>query len=112
MYYRYIERNTFSHGVDMMTSNLSLLYLAGQMQMSHIMRNQHFVYAKTKVQISFTVTAKLISTFVFTTRIVQFLFFLNLKFPASSHRLCLYSSFCVRPVLKSHCWFSHDVAQM
>ena len=48
------------------------------------------------MQISFAVTAKLISAFVFATRIVQFLFFLNLKFPASSHLLCLYSSVCVR----------------
>ena len=31
------------------------------------------------------------------------------KFPASSHLLCLYSSVCVRPVQKPHCWFSHDV---
>ena len=67
---------------------------------------------KTKVQISFAVTAKLISAFVFATRIVQFLYFLNSKFPASSHLLCLYSSVCVEPVWKPHCWFSHEVAQM
>ena len=42
---------------------------------------------KTKTQISFAVTAKLISVFVFATRIVQSLFFLNLKFQASSHLL-------------------------
>ena len=36
---------------------------------------------------------------------------LNPKFPASSHRLCLYSSGCVRPIRKPRCWFSHDVAQ-
>ena len=34
-------------------------------------------YAKTKAQISFAVAAKLISAFVFTTRIVQFLLYLN-----------------------------------
>ena len=33
--------------------------------------------------------------FVFATQIVQFLFFLNPKFPVSSHVLCLYSSVCV-----------------
>ena len=38
---------------------------------------------KTKTQISFTVTAKLISAFVFATRIVQSLFFLNPKFQGS-----------------------------
>ena len=37
----------------------------------------------------------------FTTRIVEFLYFLNLKFPA------LYSSVCVGPVRKPHCWFAH-----
>ena len=52
----------------------------------------------------------LISTFVFATRIVHFLFFLNPKFPASSHLLCLCSLVCVEPVQKSFCWFSHDTA--
>ena len=42
-------------------------------------------------------TAKLISAFVFASRIVQFLFFLNPKFQAASHRLCLYRPVCVRP---------------
>ena len=69
-------------------------------------------YAKTKVQISFAVNAKLTSAFVFATRIVQFLFYLNPKLPVSSHFLCLNSSVCVRNVRKSHCWFSHDAAHM
>ena len=34
--------------------------------------NQQFAYAKTKAQISFAVTAKLISAFVFATRIVYY----------------------------------------
>ena len=46
--------------------------------------NQIFAYVKTKMQISFAVTAKLISAFVFATRIVQFLYFINPKFQASS----------------------------
>ena len=41
--------------------------------------------------------AKLISTFVFATRIVQSLYFLNTKFQASSHLLWLYSPVCVGP---------------
>ena len=41
--------------------------------------------------------AQLISAFVFATRIVQSLFFLNPKFQASSHLLWLYSPICVRP---------------
>ena len=56
-----------------------------------------FAYAKTKTQISFAVTAKLISAFVFTKRIVQFLFYLNPKFQASSHLVWLYSPVCVGP---------------
>ena len=47
---------------------------------------------------------------VFATRIVQFLFYLNLKFQASSSFLCLYKPVCVGPVRKPHCWFSHQVA--
>ena len=38
--------------------------------------------------------------------------FLNPKFQASSHLLCLYSSICVEPVWKPHCWFSQDAAPM
>ena len=58
------------------------------------------------------VTAKLISAFVFATRIVQFLFYLNPKFQASSSFLCLYRSVCVGPVRKPHCWFSHEAAHI
>ena len=45
------------------------------------MRKPFFAYAKTKTQISFAVTAKLISAFVFPTRIVQSLYYLirNIK---------------------------------
>ena len=46
-----------------------------------------FAYAETKTQISFAVTAKLISVFVFATRKVQSLYFLNQKFQASGHLL-------------------------
>ena len=52
-------------------------------------------YAKTKAQISFTVTVKLISAFVFATRIVQFFFFLNPKFQDSSLLLSLYRPICI-----------------
>ena len=40
------------------------------------------------------------------------LLFVNQKFPISSHLLCLYSSVCVGPVRKPHCWFSHEAAQL
>ena len=45
--------------------------------------------------------------FVFATRIVQFLYFINPKFQASSLLLGLYRSVCVGPGRKPHCWFSH-----
>ena len=61
------------------------------------MKKRIFAYAKTKAQISFAVTAKLISAFVFATWIVQFLYFLYPEFPASSHLLRLYSWVCVGP---------------
>ena len=56
-----------------------------------------FVYAKTKTQNSCTVTAQLISAFVFAIRIVQSLYYLNLKFQASSHLPWLYRPVCVGP---------------
>ena len=56
--------------------------------MSRVLRNWIFVYAKTKAQISFTVTGKLISAFVFAAGIALFIFFLNPKFQASSFCGC------------------------
>ena len=64
------------------------------------MRKHAFAYAKTKTQINFAVTAKLISAFVFATRMVQSLCFLNPKFQASRHILWLYSQVCVGLVRK------------
>ena len=53
-----------------------------------------------------------ISAFVFATRIVQFLFYLNLKFQASSSFLCLCRPVCAGPVRKPHCWFFHEAVQI
>ena len=64
---------------------------------SRVVRQPVFCICEKKTQISFAVTAKLISAFVFTTRIVQSLYFLNPKFQASSHLLWLYSPVCVGP---------------
>ena len=55
---------------------------------------------------------EMISAFVFATQIVQSLYFLNLKFQASSHLLQLDSLVYVGPGRKPECWFSHDAAQM
>ena len=59
--------------------------------------NRIFANVKTKTQISFAVTTKLISAFVFATRIVQSLYLLNSKFQASSSFLWLYSPVCIGP---------------
>ena len=67
--------------------------------------NQQSAYAKTKTQISFAVTMKLISAFVFTTVIVQLLYFLHPIFQASSLFLWWYRPVYVRSVQKPHCWF-------
>ena len=47
------------------------------------------------MQISFAVTVKLISAFVLATYLVQFLYYLNLKFQAFSHLVLLHSLVCV-----------------
>ena len=65
--------------------------------MSLVMRKLDFAYAKTKMQISCSVTAQLISAFVFATLVVQFLFFLDLKFQASNPFLWLHRRVCVGP---------------
>ena len=52
---------------------------------------------KTTICIGENKAADLISAFVFASRIVQSLFYLNTKFPASKHLLWLYSPVCVRP---------------
>ena len=56
-----------------------------------------FAYVKTMAQIICTVTAQLISAFVFATKIIPFLYFLNPKFQVSSHLLWLYNPVCVGP---------------
>ena len=73
-----------------------------------LMRKPIICIRKPKAQISFAVIPKPISAFVFSTRKLQFIFFLNTKHPASSHLLCLYCTVCVEPVGKPHCWFSQD----
>ena len=65
--------------------------------MSRVMRKPDFTYAKTKAQISCAVTARLISTFVFATQIVQFLLYLYPKCQDSSFLLWMYRPVCVGP---------------
>ena len=76
------------------------------------MRKPDFcIYAKTKAQISCAVTAQLISAFIFATQTVQFLYFLNLKYQASSHLLWLHSPVFVGPGRKPKDQFSHKEAR-
>ena len=63
--------------------------------------NRLFAHAKTKTQISFAVIVKLISAFVFATRIVQSLFLLIPKFQVSSDLLWLHSPVFVGPGRKA-----------
>ena len=76
------------------------------------MRKPALCICKTKAQISSAITAQLISVFVFTTKIVQSLYFLNPKFQASSHFLLLFSPVCVGPSRKPEDRFSHDPAHI
>ena len=75
---------------------------------TNVLHMQKRAYAKTKTQISFAVTAKLISAFVFAICIVQCLYFLNAKYHAS----WLHSRVCDRPGQNPHCWFSHVAAHI
>ena len=52
------------------------------------------------------------SVFVFATRILQFLYFLSPKLPASNHLLLLYRPVCVGPDRNPNCWFSHAQAHI
>ena len=72
-------------------------FLCGMLKYEPRYEKTGFLHMLKQTQISFTVTAKLISAFAFTSQIVQSLFFLKLKFPASSHLLWLYSPVCIRP---------------
>ena len=74
--------------------------------------NRLLAYAKTKMQISFAVTAKPISAFVFATRMLQALYFFNPNFQASIHLLWLHSPVYVRPGRKPEDWFSHNEAHI
>ena len=65
--------------------------------LSRVVRKLAFCICESKDAISFAVTAKLISAFVFAIRIVQSLYYINPKFQASSNLLWPYSLVCVGP---------------
>ena len=74
--------------------------------------NRIFAYAEAKTQISFEVTAKLISAFIFAIRMVQSLYYLNPKFQASSHLLWCTARFVWDLVGNPEDRFSHNEAHL
>ena len=58
------------------------------------MGTQDFCLCEKKAQISFAVSAKLISAFVCASRLAEFLFFFNPKFQASSLLLSIKVGLC------------------
>ena len=71
--------------------------------------NVNFLDSLHNVQM---VTAQLISAFGLATKIVNFLYFLNLKFQTSSHLLYLTAGFVTDLVGNPEDRFSQDVAHM
>ena len=59
-----------------------------------VSENQQYDYAKPKAQISYEVTAQLISTVVFVTRILQFLSNLNPKLKDNCASVAVQSQLC------------------
>ena len=88
------------------TANSTLSSLNWQ-KLSLVVRKPAFCICENK---DAGVTAKLISAFVFTTRIVKFLYFLNPKFQAST--ICGCTAWFVSDLVENtEDWFSHNEAQ-
>ena len=107
MTYRELKLQQFASvqydGIIYMTLRLVNVSSDDQIQpeLSRIVRKPDFCLGENKGADQLCgYTAKLISAFVFATRIVQFLFYLNPKFQASSSFLSLYRPVCVGPVRK------------
>ena len=78
--------------------NDNIIFALDLFHISCVMRNLLFSICKIKgADHSCVVNAQLISAFVFATKIVQPIYFLNLKFLATSHLLSLYSPACIVP---------------
>ena len=78
-----------------------MLYEKGQRYLSLCMRKPTICIGENKDADQLRGNREADHAFVFATRIVQFLFFLNPKFQASSLLLSLYSPVCVGPGRKS-----------
>ena len=66
-------------------------------RMSLVMRKPAFCICENKDAVQLRGNREADPVFVFTTQIVQSLYYLNPKFQASSHLLWLYGPVCVRP---------------
>ena len=84
--------------------------------LNRVMKNPLiFAHAKSKAQISCTITAQVISTFIFATQIVQSLFFLlksgiaSLYLSSVAHSIAWFLSDLVRNLEEK---FSHNVASL
>ena len=80
--------------------------------LSRVMIKPGFCICENKDADQLRGTAKLISAFIFNTRIVQSIYFLNPKFHGSSHLLWLYSPVCVGQVKNPENRFSHNEAHL
>ena len=72
------------------------------LEMSHVMGKSTFCIRKNKGAGQLRSNCEADQRLVFATQIIHFLYFLNPKFPASCHLLCLYSLVCVGPVRRPH----------
>ena len=78
-------RRTITSSMCVNIHHLEMLLHMSRLIYSHYMRKPTIcIMRNQRQQISFAVTSKLICAFGFATGIVQLLFFLNPKFPASS----------------------------
>ena len=91
---------------------ISIYYAFHVRQIGHLVRKPTICICKNKGADQLRGSREADHAFVFATRIVQSLYFLNTKFHASSSFLRLYRPVCVEPVRKPHCWFSHKTAQI
>ena len=91
--------------------NIKAIIMHDFTNLSCLMRKPAICICETKGADQLCSYCKADQCLVFATRIVQVPFFLNPKFVASSHLLCLYRPVCVGPG-QNYCWFSHEVAPL
>ena len=106
----YLSILTINYVQKMQNEIYYLKNLFNDYYLSLFMRKPAFRICENKDADQRAVTAKLISAFVFATRIVQSIYFLKPKFQACSHLQWLYSPVCKGLVGNPEDWFSHNEA--